>query len=124
MEGLVAGPGVLSTVRIVVMRGLDPDSLDLWILEWRRGLDDSEELFVGLGLPINVVQAALGELEGRYRGTGKKKVGRGGGGWERRVLGYLEEFVKAGVRLWSLFARSTRMQWTNSSACSAKSATT
>ena len=49
-------------VRGYDLRSLDPDSFDLWILEWRRGLDDPEELFVGLGLLINVVQAALGEL--------------------------------------------------------------
>jgi len=85
------------TVRIVVMRALRPDNLDLWLSEWRRGLDDPEDLFVGLGLPVNVVQAALGELERRYRESGNKKVGREGGGWERRMLGYLEELVKAGV---------------------------
>ena len=89
--------GVRSAVRIVVMRTLHPDNLDTWLSEWRRGLDDPEELFVELGLPVNVVQAALGELERRYRGAGNKKVGREGGGWERRVLGYLEQLVKAGV---------------------------
>lgn len=77
------------------MRTLNPDNLDLWLSEWRRGLEDPEELFVGLGLPINVVQAALGELERRYRGSRNKKVGREADGWERKVLGYLEELVKA-----------------------------
>jgi hypothetical protein len=82
-------------VKISVVRTLDPNKLDLWLSEWKRGLKEPEELFVGIGLFVNVVQAALGELERRYRLPWSKQVNRTNNNWERRVLHYLEETIKS-----------------------------
>lgn len=72
------------------MRTLDCSNLNLWLSAWKRVLKEPEDLLLGMGSFVNVVHAALGELERRYRASNDKMVKRSQVNWERRVLGLLQ----------------------------------
>lgn len=85
------------------MRTLRPDNLDRWISSWKSAVKEPEELLLGMGVFVNVVQAALGELEQRYRVYDNKRVVRGRNTWESKVLGILQRGFEAGaptIDLW------------------------
>ncbi|QIN78293.1 hypothetical protein GBA65_06950 [Rubrobacter marinus] len=79
------------------MRTLDSDNLDCWISSWRRAVKEPEELLLGIGSFVNVVQAALGELEQCYRVYEKKRVKRDGEWWESKVLNLMENCFRMGT---------------------------
>lgn len=79
------------------MRTLDPDNLDRWISSWKRAVKEPEELLLGMGSFVNVVQAALGELERPYRVYENKRVKREGEWWESKVLNLMEWCFEAGT---------------------------
>jgi hypothetical protein len=72
------------------VRTLNPDNLDRWISSWNMAVKEPEKLLLGMGVFVNVVQAALGELERRYRLYPNKRVVRGRNSWESKVLGILQ----------------------------------
>jgi hypothetical protein len=76
------------------VRTLDPDNLDRWISSWNRGLKEPENLQMSRDILVNVVEAALGELEQAHNAYRRLSVPRGAASWRSEVLGLLELHFK------------------------------
>jgi len=72
------------------MTTVNHETLATWLSEWERCLKEPKDLLMGR-LFVNIVPAALEELEERYLHSAKKQIDRGKQSWERRLLSLLED---------------------------------
>jgi hypothetical protein len=72
------------------MTTVNHETLATWLSGWERRLKEPKDLLMGRFF-VNIVPAALEELEERYLHGTKKQIDRGKQSWERRLLSLLED---------------------------------
>lgn len=78
------------------MTSLNPGNLDRFLSLWRRELRNAEDLVLGPELLVNVVRAAVGDLDQRFHVRPTDGVVRDpGGDWDSRLLALLERYFEA-----------------------------
>lgn len=77
------------------MTSLNPDNLDRFFSLWRRELKHAEDVLLGPELLVNVVRAAIGDLDQRFHVRPSDGVVRNPeGDWDSRLLTLLERYFE------------------------------